>query len=110
MPEEEAKKEESKSEDKKESDLAQLQEQVSQVTPLLKPLFANILELITSFPFIGASVAGGIVFWRQQNLVTSLFLFVCTFFVFNVLSPFIKVQADVYVTIANNGVVHLLMF
>jgi hypothetical protein len=90
MAEEEAKKEESKSEEKKDSDLAQLQEQVSQVTPLLKPLLANILELITSFPFIGASVAGGIVFWRQQNLVTSLFLFVCTFFVFNVLSPFYK--------------------
>jgi hypothetical protein len=90
MAEEEAKKEESKSEEKKESDLAQIQDQVSQVAPLVKPLLANILELITSFPFIGASVAGSIVFWRQQNLVTSLFLFVCTFFVFNVLSPFYK--------------------
>ncbi len=90
MAEEQSEKEESRSEEKKDSDLAQLQDQVSQVAPLVKPLLANILELITSFPFIGASVAGSIVFWRQQNLVTSLFLFVCTFFVFNVLSPFYK--------------------
>ncbi len=69
MTEEAGKQEESKSEEKKDPDLTQLQEQVSQVAPLVKPLGANVLELIKSIPFIGASAAGGISFWLQQKLV-----------------------------------------
>ena len=88
MAEEEAKKEESKSEEKKDSDLAQLQEQVSQVAPLVKPLGANILELIKSVPFIGATAAGGISFWLQQKLVTSLLYFGIVFFLVYFLLPF----------------------
>jgi hypothetical protein len=88
MAEEDAKKKESQSEEKKESDLAQLQEQVSQVTPLVKPLGPNILELIKSIPFIGASAAGGISFWLQQKLVTSLLYFGIVFFLFYFLLPF----------------------
>jgi predicted NACHT family NTPase len=88
MAEEDAKKKESQSEDEKESDLAQLQERVSQVTPLVKPLGANILELIKSIPFIGASAAGGISFWLQQKLVISLLYFAIVFFLFYFLLPF----------------------
>ena len=40
MVEEQSDKEESKSEEKQESDLAQLQDQVSQVAPLVKPLLS----------------------------------------------------------------------
>ena len=88
MTEEAGKQEESKSEDKKDPDLTQLQEQVSQVAPLVKPLGANVLELIKSIPFIGASAAGGISFWLQQKLVTSLLYFGIVFFLVYFLLPF----------------------
>ncbi len=58
------------------------------MTPLVKPLGANILELIKSIPFIGASAAGGISFWLQQKLVTSLLYFGIVFFLFYFLLPF----------------------
>jgi hypothetical protein len=88
MTEEAGKQEESKSEKEKNSDLDQLQEQVSQVAPLVKPLGANVLELIKSIPFIGASAAGGISFWLQQKLVIALLYFVIVFFLCYFLLPF----------------------
>jgi hypothetical protein len=88
MTEEVEKQEESKSEEKKSSDLAQLHDQVNQVAPLVKPLGANVLELIKSIPFIGASAAGGISFWLQQKLVTSLLYFGIVFFLVYFLLPF----------------------
>ena len=90
MPEEEAKKEESKSEDKKESDLAQFQEEARQAASLFKPLWSDILELIKSIPFIGASAAGGISFWAQQKLVTAFIYFVFVFFLCNFFWPLYK--------------------
>jgi len=87
MPEEEAKKEESKSEEKKESDLAQLREQVNQVAPLVKPLAANGLDWINAIPIVGGAITGGATFWFQQSIFRALVYFLLVSLIFDFILP-----------------------
>ncbi|MFM7440976.1 MAG: hypothetical protein ACKO2V_20645, partial [Snowella sp.] len=87
MAEEDAKKEEAKSEEKKESDLAQLQEQVKQVAPLVKPLAANALEWINAIPIVGGFLGASAGFWLHQSIIRALVYFILTFLIFDLILP-----------------------
>ncbi|MFM7572507.1 MAG: NACHT domain-containing protein, partial [Snowella sp.] len=87
MAEEDAKKEEAKSEEKKDSDLAQLQDQVHQVAPLVKPLAANALEWINAIPIVGGFLGAAAGFWLHQSIIRALAYFILTFLIFDLLLP-----------------------
>ena len=86
MAEEEAKKEESKSE-KKDSDLAQIQEQVTQIIPVVKPLAANALEWINAIPIFGGVLGAAAGFWLHQSIIRALVYFILTFLIFDLILP-----------------------
>jgi hypothetical protein len=87
MAEEEAKKEESKSEEKKDSDLAQIQEQVTQIIPVVKPLAANALEWINAIPIFGGVLGAAAGFWLHQSIIRALVYFILTFLIFDLILP-----------------------
>ncbi len=87
MSEEPEKTPETKSEDKQDSDLAQIQEQVTQIAPLVKPLAANALEWINAIPIVGGFLGAAAGFWWHQSIIRALAYFILTFLVFDLILP-----------------------
>ena len=87
MTEEAGKQEESKSEDKKDPDLTQLQEQVTQIIPVVNPLAANALEWIHAIPIFGGFLGAAAGFWLHQSIVRALVYFILTFLIFDLILP-----------------------